>query len=104
MDVNTNYPDSIKYINNFLRGNTMVVTKDFLESRNLPCTASIPIYPAKYINESKNTTQEKIENIMFTEVLSLLQHELKSWHDKLFHLHLVSMFRLENLDSSQKDF
>ena len=36
VDLNKNYPDSIKYINKLLRGNTMVVTKEFLKSRNVP--------------------------------------------------------------------
>ena len=31
VDVNKNYPDSIKYIINLLRGNTMLVTKEFLK-------------------------------------------------------------------------
>ena len=34
---------------------------------------------------------------MFPEVLSPLQQELKSWHDKLSHLHHKSMFRLAKL-------
>ena len=59
VDVNTNDPDSIKYINKLLRGNTMVVTKDFLKSRNVPDTASIQISLEDYINESENLTQEK---------------------------------------------
>ena len=37
VDVNTNDPDSIKYIIKFLRGDTMVVTKELLKSRNVPC-------------------------------------------------------------------
>ena len=59
VDVNTNDPDSIKYINKLLRGNTMVVTKDFLKSRNVPDTVSIQTSSEEYINESENFTQEK---------------------------------------------
>ena len=59
VDVNTNDPDSIKYINKLFRGNTMVVTKDFLKSRNVPCNVSIQISSEDYINESENLTQEK---------------------------------------------
>ena len=96
VDVNTNDTDRINYIIKFLRGDTMVFTKEFLKSRNVPYTGSIPIYSADYINDSNNLTQE-IENIMFPEVLSILQQEFKSWNDKLFYLHPKSMFRLEEL-------
>ena len=34
---------------------------------------------------------------MFPEVLSPLQHEFRSWHDNLSHLHPKSMLRLEKL-------
>ena len=51
----------------------MVVTKEFLESMNVPYIGSIPISLEDYINESKNLTQKQIENIMFQEVLSQLQ-------------------------------
>ena len=44
VDINTNDPYSIKYIIKFLRGNTMVVTKEFLKSRNVPDIGSITIY------------------------------------------------------------
>ena len=50
VDVNTNYPYSIKYIIKFLIVNTMVVTKDFLKSRNVSDSVSIPIYSEDYIN------------------------------------------------------
>ena len=43
VDINKNYLDVIKYIIKFLRGNTMVVTKKFLKSRNVPDIGSIPI-------------------------------------------------------------
>ena len=69
MGVNTNDPDSIKYIIKFLRVNTMLVTKDFLKSSNVPDIGSITISSEYYINESKNITQEQIEDIMFPEVL-----------------------------------
>ena len=46
------------------------------------------------INESKSTTKEKIEKIMFPEVLSSLQQELKYYHQNLSHLYPKYMFRL----------
>ena len=58
VDVNKNDPGSIKYIIRLLRGNTMVVTKEFLKSRNVPDIVSITIYSEEYINESKNTTHK----------------------------------------------
>ena len=57
--VNTNYPERIKYILKFLRGNTMLVT-EILKSMNVPDIGSIPISSDDYINESKNITQEQI--------------------------------------------
>ena len=36
VDVNTNYPDSIKFSIRFLKVNTMMVAKEFLKSRNVP--------------------------------------------------------------------
>ena len=65
VDVNTNYSDSIKYIFKFLIVNTMVVTKEFLKSRNVSDIVPITIYSEYYINESNNITQEQIDNIMF---------------------------------------
>ena len=59
VDVNTNYPERIKYILKFLRGNTMLVT-EILMSMNVPDIGSIPISSDDYINESKNITQEQI--------------------------------------------
>ena len=73
VDVNTNDPDSIKYIIKCLIVHTMLVTNEFLKSRNVSDIGSIPIYSEDYINESNNIVQEQIENIMFTEVLSTLQ-------------------------------
>ena len=64
LDINTNYPDMIKYIIKFLRGNNMIVTKELLKSRNVLDMGSIPISSEDYIKESKNLTQEKIDNIM----------------------------------------
>ena len=55
----------------------MTVTKELLKSRNVPDIGSIKIYSDDYINESKNITQEQIENIMFPEVLPPLQKESK---------------------------
>ena len=43
VDVNTNALDNIKYIINLLIVNTMVVTKYFLKSGNVPDIVSIPI-------------------------------------------------------------
>ena len=86
VDVNTNDPDSIKYIIKFLRVNKMVVTEELLKSRNVTAIESIPIYSEDYINESNNLTQENIQNIMFPEVLPPLQQEFKPWHEKLSHL------------------
>ena len=65
VDVNTNYPDSIKYIFKFLMVNTMVVTKELLKSRNVSDIVPITIYSEYYINESNNITQEQMDNIMF---------------------------------------
>ena len=45
----------------------------------------------------KNLTQEQIDNIMFPEVLLPLQHELKSWNDKVYHFHPRFMLRLAKL-------
>ena len=75
----------------------MIVTKEFLKSRNVPDIESIPFYPEDYINESTDVKQEQIENIMFTEVLSSLHQVLKSWNNKLYHLHPKSMFVLSKL-------
>ena len=58
VDVNTNDPYSIKYIIKFLRGNKMVVNKEFLKSRNVLDIGYIPISPEEYINESKNLTKK----------------------------------------------
>ena len=51
VDINTHYPASAKYINNFLRGNTMIVTNEFLNSRNVPYSGYIPISSEDYLNE-----------------------------------------------------
>ena len=42
--------------------------------------------------------KKKLENIMFPEVISPLQHEFKSWNEKLSNLLPKSMFRLEKLE------
>ena len=75
----------------------MILTKEFLKSWNVPDIGSIPNSSEDCINLPNNLTQEQIETIMFPEVLSPLQQELKSWHDKLYHLHPKSMFILENM-------
>ena len=38
-----------------------------------------------------------MENIIFPEVLSPLQQEFKSWHDKLSNLYPKSLFRLAKI-------
>ena len=73
VDENSNDPDIKNYMIKFLIGKKMVVTKEFLKSRNVPDVVSMPISSEDYINESKNITQEKIDNTMFPEVLSYLQ-------------------------------
>ena len=64
--INTNDPESTKYIMKFLRRKTLVVTKEFLKSKNVPEMASIPIYSEVYINKYNNLSQG---NIMFLEVI-----------------------------------
>ena len=59
-DVNTNDPDYIKYSIMSLIENTIVLTQDFLGSRNVPDIVSIPISSEGNINESKNLKQEQI--------------------------------------------
>ena len=56
--VNKNDPDSIKYIIKFLVVNTMVVTREFLNSRNVSDIISIQIYTEDYIDESNILTRE----------------------------------------------
>ena len=43
VDINTNDPDITKYIIKFFGLNTLIVTKDFLTSRNVPGIGSIQI-------------------------------------------------------------
>ena len=43
VDLNTNYPDITKYIIKFLKVNTMIVTKEFPKSKNVPDIVSITI-------------------------------------------------------------
>ena len=57
VEVNTNDPYSIKYINKFLRGNKMVVSQEFLKSSNVPDVVPITISSEDYINECNNLTQ-----------------------------------------------
>ena len=71
VDINTNDPDSIKYIIKFLRGNIMVVNKDILQSRNVPNIGSIPISSEDYTKESKNFTQEKLITSFFQKFFHL---------------------------------
>ena len=56
VDIISNYPCSYKFISKFLRVKTMIVTKEFLKSRNVPDIGSIPISSEDYINESNNLT------------------------------------------------
>ena len=49
--VNTNDTNSIKYIIKFLIGNTMIVTKEIINSRNVPYIGYIQISSEEYINE-----------------------------------------------------
>ena len=72
----------------------MMGTKEFLKSVNILYIGYIPISLKEYKNESNILTQEQISNIMFPELLSLLQQEFKSWNDKLSLLHPKSMFIL----------
>ena len=69
VDINTNDPDSTKYSIQLLRGNTMIVTKEFLKSNNVLDIGYIKMYAEDYINESKNITKEKFDNIIFPEVI-----------------------------------
>ena len=75
----------------------MIVTKEFLKSRNVPDIGSITISSEDYINKSKSLSQEQIDSIIFPEVLSTLQQGFKYWHEKLYHLQTKSMFRLEKI-------
>ena len=50
MDVNINYLDNMKYIIKLLGVNTVVVTKEFLKSSNVPDIVSIPISSDDYMN------------------------------------------------------
>ena len=70
VDISTNNHDSTKYSFNFLRENTMIVTKEFITSSIVPNTVSTSISSKDYINESNNIIPEQIENIMFREVIS----------------------------------
>ena len=71
VDVNTNYADRIKYRIKFFRGNTMVVTKEFLNPRNVPDIGSITISSEDYINESKNPRQEKLRTSCFQKCYNI---------------------------------
>ena len=71
--IKTNDLDSNKYRIKFLRVDKIIVTKEFLKSRDVPDIESVTISSYDYINKSKNITQEQIENIMFPENLSPLE-------------------------------
>ena len=58
--LNKNDTYSIKFIIKLLILNTMVVTKKFLKSSNVPDIGSIPIYSEECINESNNITHKKL--------------------------------------------
>ena len=51
VDINTNGPDRTHYRRKLLRGNTKIVTEEFLKSRNVPGMVSITISSEDYINE-----------------------------------------------------
>ena len=53
-------PRKKKYSIKLLRGNTMVITKEFLKSSNVPDIGSIIIYLDNYINESNNLTEHHV--------------------------------------------
>ena len=55
VNINTNVPDSTKYIIKFLIGYTKVVTKEFLKSSNLSDIGSITIPSKDYINKIKES-------------------------------------------------
>ena len=40
-----------------------------------------------YVKKSHNIPPEITENIQFTELISPLQQEFKSWKNKISHLH-----------------
>ena len=71
--LNTNDPDITNYSIKFLKGKKMMATNELLKPVNITDIGSITIYLENYIKESENPTQEQIENIMFTEVLSTLK-------------------------------
>ena len=50
MDINTNDTDSNNYSIKLLRGNTTIVTKEFLKYRNVTYIGSIPISSEYKIN------------------------------------------------------
>ena len=50
VNISTNDPDITKYIIKFLRGNTMIVTKDFFKSTPVPDIVSKLIYLEDYKN------------------------------------------------------
>ena len=94
VDINTNDPDIINYSIKLFRLNKMTVTKDILMSRNVTYIVYIPIFSEGYIRKSNNSTQEKNESIMFSEVILPLQQELQFWHDKISHLRPKCVFKL----------
>ena len=104
VDINNNYTNIAKYTIKLFRVNTKVVTKDLLKSSHISDITSILISSQYYINETKNLTQEKVENVIFPSLPSPLQQEFKSWHDKLSHLHPKYMLILENFESYQQYF
>ena len=78
VNINTNDPYSTNYNINFLIGKTIIVTKEFLKSGNVPDIGSNKISSENYIHESRNITQEQTDNIMFPELSSPLQQVFKS--------------------------
>ena len=60
VNINTNDSDSIKYIIKILRGKTIIVSKDFFKSRDVPEFGSTQISSEDSINEPNNITQENV--------------------------------------------
>ena len=75
MDIITDDPDITNYSINFLRENTMKVTREFLTSSNVPDIGLITISQRIISTNKIISHKNKFENIMFSEVLSPLQQE-----------------------------
>ena len=58
LDININNLDRTKYSIEFLIGNTMIVTKEFLKSRNVPDVGSITI-TQRIISTNQSISQKR---------------------------------------------